>query len=81
MNNRVGDGYEWLHGSLEIGPFQLVIDIWRVSSDTKTCGSPLTRRLAAVTFAGGQTRGYFNIFMNNSQEGKAKGLVAGGVVN
>ncbi len=41
VNNWILDACEWLNGSLEIGPFQLVIDIRRVSADTKRCGSPL----------------------------------------
>jgi len=33
-----------------------------------------------VTFAGWQTREYFNIITNNSQEEKAKRLVAEGII-
>jgi hypothetical protein len=45
---------------------------WRVSADTKTCGSPQNCRLLAgyvslLAPEGKLTGGYFNIFLNKSQ--------------
>ena len=49
VNNWILDAYEWLNGSLVVPlrGFYLAPrlftndDFWRVSADTKTCGSPL----------------------------------------
>jgi len=52
-------------------------DIWRVSADTKTCGSPLNLSpTGGLSFACWQTYRYFNIVSNKSQQKKLKKLDA-----
>ena len=84
INNRIGDALERLKGSLEIRPFQLVIDIWRVSADTKTCGSPLNPAPAgALRLPAGKRAGILTYFRPKLKEKRQKDWLQGisGFVN